>query len=231
MSKSVARDITLPMLFAVALQGAPAARQGVSSETLDSELQAAVTRGARVGIVLSHGEDFRMTVPPAISALPEDGRAIGADTVAVALQTRWSDRFKVSQLEGTVSIVSPAATVCQAALRRPLSSRTISGTPSEVVFELAKEVDPSLASLPPPGVVGGDVTAASALGQFVALQLDGTSLQGGLDGMISRSNGIGWFAREECEQPNDCRCWLGLITGNGIVVTSYDIAPRAKAGR
>jgi hypothetical protein len=103
------------------------------------------------------------------------------------------------------------------------------------MFSIAKAVDPKLADLPPPGLMGsgGDTERASAkfLNERIALSGGNMTIDAALDQFVARLDGFGWWVAEQCPVQGTCSCQLGLLTADNVLVSSYDISPPAGRRR
>lgn len=146
--------------------------------------------------------------------------------LADAFRQDWSERFSVSHEGGTLTAVSPRASVCTPALQRPVGAQTVTGTPVELLFAVMRELVPSLQQLPPPGIVSGGGSPSPSLPLFtrMAVSVPAGSLRGALDRIVSSTHQLGWVARERCDGAGPCRCDLAFVTPTDLVLTSYDAA-------
>jgi hypothetical protein len=193
-----------------------------------SEAQRLIAEGVRIGMVFGELDSPEMRAPARQNPSKTPGLTSESLHSVQDFSAEWAGVFAIRDSDGVIEIISPRAPTCQAGLRRPLPSRTLSGTPVEVLFAMAKTFDPSLNHLPPPGIVhGGPATAKDDLVdpvmQIITVALAEGDLQSGLNALTRSSSGVGWFATERCDKTG-CRCPLGLLTSHSVLQTSYDAA-------
>jgi hypothetical protein len=188
--------------------------------TLRSDVQALLRAGVHVSVVLGPDE----SLDTAVAEAPADA---GRDVTEV-FGKRWGPRFDVSSEPTRVGVRSARAPLCEASLARRIALNA-DGTPVELLFAIAKAADPSLAALPPPGLVNGGPAPEPGQGmptQRIALSGKAVPIGRALDLMTESIDGLGWWAEERCSSSTVCRCRIGLITAGSVVFTSYDIASK-----
>jgi hypothetical protein len=188
--------------------------------TLRTDVQTLLRAGIHVSVVLGPDETFDKTV---------EGPGEGTQDSIEAFGVRWGKVFEVSSEGKRVTMRSTRAPLCDESLPRRLALNA-EGTPVELLFAIAKAADPSLATLPPPGVVSGGPASESAT-QLTALRITLTGkrvpIEHALDLMTEPVNGLGWWAEEHCAS-GTCACRIGLVTSDSVLFTSYDIARKAS---
>jgi hypothetical protein len=130
-----------------------------------------------------------------------------------------------------VRLAAKSAAVCRAGLAQQVDAAAIGGNATEVMFGLAKAIDPSLATLPPPGLVSGGGSGSRSPYKVVRdhLQLTGgrISVEAALDQFVAGLDGWGWWVEERCRQER-CTCRLGMFTADTVLAPIYDISPLAS---
>ncbi len=199
--------------------------------SLRSELNGLVAQGIRVGAVLGASETFDTEVPlaPEQATVSERPQSIGN------LAQRWAGIFAVSDTPAVVRVRSLRAPLCDAGLATPVHLEAFRGSPHQAMLAIAQAANPELAGLPPPGLVGSlsseSTTTDLLVNPGVALDLGTTTVEGALDQLVQERDGLGWWAAEECNPNGTCACRLGLVTAHGILMTFYDVSPRAGRTR
>ena len=134
-----------------------------------------------------------------------------------------------------VGAVLEASALCDASLRQHVDAESISGNAIEVMFAIAKGVDPRLASMAPPGLLqgggGGPVASDLLLERRVGLSGGRITIASALDQLVDRVGGVGWWVAERCEPAGPCACRLGLVTASSTVFSSYSISPPVDGAR
>jgi hypothetical protein len=204
----------LAVCAGVALPAAPV--------TLRSDVQTMLRADIHVSVVLGPGETFDTTV---------EGPPEGTQDSIEAFGLRWGKVLEVSTEGRRASMRSTAAPLCDSGLLRRIAINA-DGTPPELLFAIAKAAgaDPSLAALPPPGLVsgGGDPPASPELtAKRITLTGKAVPIARALDLVTESTSGLGWWAAESCSA-GTCACRIGLITPDSVVTTSYDIARKAS---
>jgi hypothetical protein len=213
-------------LLIVAL-GAPSAQAQSTDEaevTLQAELQSLIRNGASVGAVLGPQETFHARARRGSVASDAENRRLQIE----GLSSRWSERLSITD-GSVVRVRSKSAKVCEASLAQYLEAESIGGTATEVMFGIAKAVDPRLASLPPPALLSGGGTNSDEPSK---LQSDSLWLTGGritvedaLNQFVTRVGGVGWWVAERCLPGKACSCNMGLMTADRVLFSMYDISP------
>lgn len=207
-----------------------AASQPVRDATLVADLQSVVRGHLPVGAVLGRSLRLHTVAPHADQPLAGSDRR---DLVA-GLAARWKGTFTVADGD-VVRLASADSETCRASLAQRVDASTIHGNASEVLFQLAVGVDPTLASLPPPGLVSGGGSSGASTDLFVGeqVQLAGgrITVDAALDQIVTRESGLGWWAAETCVQPDRCRCDIGLVAGDSLLFGGQDITPAALERR
>jgi hypothetical protein len=187
--------------------------------TLRSDVQTLLQADIHVSVVLGPDETFDKTVEG-----PREGTL---DTIE-AFGVRWGRIFEVSSEGRRVRLRSTRAPLCDESLFRKLALNA-EGTPVELLFAIAKAADPSLATLPPPGVVNGGPESKPMPAPRITLTGKAVPIGRALDLMTEPVDGLGWWAEERCSAPTACACRIGLLTSDAVLHTSYDIARKASA--
>jgi hypothetical protein len=191
--------------------------------TLRSDVQALLRAGIHVSVVLGPAETFDTTI---------EGPAEGTQDSIEAFGVRWGPVLEVSSEGRRVSLRSTRAPLCDESLLRRLALNA-EGTPVELLFAIAKAADPSLATLPPPGLVNAGPGAPESMNALatrrIALSGKAVRISRALDLVAESVDGLGWWAEERCSGPSACACRIGLLTADSVVFTSYDIARKASA--
>jgi hypothetical protein len=216
-------------LLAVVLLCAAAAARAQSPRpdgTLQAELKSLVRDGVRFGAVLGPQATFHSLTPEPEATLdtPDSGERLRR------LAVRWRGLLHVT--EGAAARISSTADVCRAGLAQRFDADAIGGNAIEVMFAIAKAIDPALARLPPPGLLAGggaNPGASTTLLDRRAWLAGGTlTVEAVLDQFVTRVDGLAWWVAEHCPAPDRCSCQMGMITAESVVFSSYDIAPRAR---
>ena len=191
--------------------------------TLRSDVQALVRAGIYVSVVLGPDETFDTTI---------EGPAEGTQDSIEAFGVRCGPVLEVSTEGRRVSLRSTRAPLCDASLLRRLALNA-EGTPVELLFAIAKAADPSLATLPPPGLVNGGPGAPDSTNALTSrrITLSGKAVRisRALDLVAESVDGLGWWAEERCSVSTVCTCRIGLLTSDSILQTSYDISRGSAA--
>lgn len=193
---------------------------------LITDLQTLVRMGVAVGAVLGPELSLHAPAPRLVSATgPRDAR----DALAW-LSDRWTGVLTISE-RPVARVGSPSAPTCQAALAQTVETTAIGGTATEVVFGLAKAIDPSLATLGPPGLLqgGGSTSRSPYKVARDAVQLTGgrSTVAAALDQFVTRLDGWGWWVEERCQPLGRCACRVGMFTEDSVLAAVYDISPPA----
>jgi hypothetical protein len=102
------------------------------------------------------------------------------------------------------------------------------GRISDVLFQLARTIDPSLPDVPP-GVVQGGPPGNGSTAWFRTIEIDSRSetVLGTLATLAAASPGVVWGVKEQSAKASPgaarLRCTLTLLTGESTLATSYDL--------
>jgi len=192
-----------------------------------ADLQSLLLLGVPLGIQLGSADALEATVTAAV-----DEEELSKAVAVANFRARWQQLYLIHDTEGGgVAVVSPRSVRCKEALSRPLRENVFRGSPIEVLFGIAATFDPSLRTLPPPGLVsgggdGGGAAAVEALTQTIeVLTKNGEALLEALASLTSSAPKVGWMAKDRCGGTGGpCHCDLGLITPTSIAETGYDAA-------
>ena len=208
----------LAMVVALAAVGDAAAQEAPS--TLRNDAHALVRRGIPVAFVLD-AETTIDTPAAAPATVPAPGDRHDA---IIYLAARWAGRFDVSD-DGTVVTLEARQSACTAAVERPVDTTDIRGTPVAITFALAQRLDPALAGLPPPGLLGGGPGNADdsryLLTAVIALAGGTTSLRAALNQVVTDTGRLGWLIAEERDTDGRPACRVTLIGSHAIVQTFW----------
>lgn len=131
--------------------------------------------------------------------------------------------YAVNDAEGTV-VLTPLRSKCLAPMDRlvDLKSR---GKVHEVLFALARVLDPSLPDVPPAIVSGGGSRGSpDLLHRLITIDSAGKSVLATLAALARRSPGVVWGVREESAlQEREGRCVLILLAADSVLTTSYEV--------
>jgi len=208
--------------MAVALATATDAAAQNPAPTVRDDAHALVRRGIPVALVLDAATTIDTPASvPAASPAPDDRHGS-----IIALAARWAGRFDVSD-DGTVVTLASPRSACAAAVDRQVETTDISGTPIAVTFALAQRLDPALAGLPPPGLLGGGPGNADDTRRLVTatVALDGgtTSLRAAFNQVVTKAGHLGWLIAEERDTDGRPACRVTLVGSHSIVQTFHAI--------
>lgn len=228
----VARAVACAAALAMAGFSVGAQQQTAATEisTLLQDAQTLAASGIPFGFVLGREDSLSMQVwRPARAA----NAAVSPEALIADFGADWRERFHVAEADGVVSAVSTRASVCTAALRRPVKAQTVTGSPVEVLFAMMRELDPALQRLPPPGVVSGGPVAPvgqpDPITTTVTVRVPDGPLQAGLDRIVTTAQRLGWIVSEDrCGDAGRCACVVAFVTGTTLVQTSYDITAGSR---
>lgn len=208
--------------------------QGDDARVLVAESRVLLRRGVGVGLVLASLNQLRVPAPVRTPATA-DGEEPDTTAFIEGMKKRWSPLFEITDLDGGITVVSLDADRCRQSLAIRMKEETLSGSPVEVLFEVATRLDPSLQ----PGghrgvVVSGPPGVEEAIKKDVLMQPISITTKGGTLGevlnQISRAAPtLGWIAAERCEEGRTCRCELGLLTPRAVALPGYDASARLPA--
>jgi hypothetical protein len=208
------------------LAAALTATQPATDGTVLSDLQNLVRAHVRIGAVL--GRSIRLHTDPPHPGVPLDSP--DRSGAAAQIAARWRGAFTVTA-GPVLRLRSEDSATCQASLAQRVDAESIHGNATEMRFALEQGVDPSLAGLPPPGLLqgGGDRVASGDRIHRDRARLTGgrISVESALDQLVTRLPGYGWWASETCPKPGRCVCAIGLVTADGAVFAGHDITPPA----
>ena len=197
---------------------AMAGRQAYPARVL-TELQGFLGQSEPVGLVLGRNDSDQA---------PARGDSAPLSDPAQIFRQRWATSFEIEHSNGAMTVMSPRARLCRAGLARSVPSRTVSGSPLEVLFGIASTFDASLRQLPPPGTMNGGPAPSQksqeSVSRQIAVKVEPGSLQAALTRLVTSSLGVGWLASERCDGPGRCGCYLSLFTEESVLWTSYDAA-------
>lgn len=225
-----ARAVVLVLIAAV-----PAAGQTPAPPTLRDEAQALLQRGIPVALLL--GPELQAALQ-AQATLPRgadrtgDRRALLTDLAA-----RWAGRFDVFD-DGTVVMLRDRTPSCEPQLGRIFDTTGIEAPPSEAVFDFAVRLNPRLAGLPPPGVLGSGLSptdpdeaakrdADDRMLAVLPVSLGGgtVSLQAALNELVTKAGRIGWAIGSERDAEGREVCRIALLTRSTTLITFHEIPP------
>ena len=115
----------------------------VLAAPLVAESRILLRRGVGVGLVLASLSQLRVPAPVRTPA-PVDGEEGDTTAFVEGMKKRWSSLFEVSDLGDGVTVVSLGADRCRRAMAIKMKDETFSGSPVEVLFEVAARLDSSL---------------------------------------------------------------------------------------
>ncbi|MEO5821891.1 MAG: hypothetical protein ABIT71_15415 [Vicinamibacteraceae bacterium] len=180
----------LALVVALATAGDAAAQN--ARTTLRDDAHLLVRRGIPVALVLdAETPSDTPAAALATAAAPDDRRGLLIDLAA-----RWAGRLDLSD-DGTVATLQAPTSACAAAVERQLDTTDISGTPVAIAFALAQRLNPALAGLGPPGMLGGGLGNMDDGRRLstVVVTLDGgsMSLRAALDRLAIKAGPLGWW--------------------------------------
>jgi hypothetical protein len=192
---------------------------------LVSDLQTLVRDGVRVAAILGPQTSLHATAPQLVAAAGLRDRRSRLAWMAA----RWAGVLTVAD-RAVARVVSPTATLCEASLAQTIDTAGIGGHAVQVMFGIAKAIDPSLAALPPPGLLhGGPVSPSPYKVERDAVQLAGgrMTVDAALDQFVTRLDGWGWWVEERCTPEGRCSCRVSMLTADSLLSPVYDISPPA----
>jgi hypothetical protein len=200
---------------------------GDDAPVLVAESRILLRRGVGVGLVLASLSQLRVPAPVRTPA-PVDGEEGDTTAFVEGMKKRWSSLFEVSDLGDGVTVVSLGADRCRQALAIKMKDETFSGSPVEVLFEVAARLDSSLkpgghrgvAVSGPPGVE--ELIKTEVLMQPISIRTRGSTLFEVLNRLVRAAPTVGWIAAERCESGQPCRCELGLFSPRALATPGYD---------
>jgi hypothetical protein len=193
---------------------------------LQLDLQTLVRAGVPAGAVLGPHVALPAMAPRGDASPPPRNRR---DLIAW-MASRWAGVLTVTD-GPVVRVAATTAVACRTGLAQQVDAAAIGGNAVAVMFGLARAIDPSLATLPPPGLLHGGGSAARSPHKILrdAVQLTGgrLSVEAALDQFVTRLDGWGWWVEERCRLPERCTCRVGMFTEDSVLSAVYDISPLA----